>query len=45
MVSKTIFSKIYLLFLYVSIVQAQPAVFDITKYGAVADGKADTSQA
>ncbi|XP_021688475.2 exopolygalacturonase-like [Hevea brasiliensis] len=43
--SKTIFSKIFLLFFYVSIVQAQPIVFDITKYGAVADGKADTSQA
>ncbi|KAG8647461.1 hypothetical protein MANES_09G077733v8 [Manihot esculenta] len=43
--TKIIFSIVSLLFINFSLVQAQPAVFDITKFGAAPDGKADASQA
>ncbi|KAG8647620.1 exopolygalacturonase-like [Manihot esculenta] len=43
--TKIIFSIVSLLFINFSVVQAQPAVFDITKFGAAPDGKADASKA
>ncbi|OAY41322.1 hypothetical protein MANES_09G092176v8 [Manihot esculenta] len=43
--TKIIFSIVSLLFINFSLVQAQPAVFDITKFVAAPDGKADASQA
>ena len=42
--TKIIFSIVSLLFINFSFVQAQPAVFDITKFGAAPDGKADASK-
>uniref|UniRef100_A0A199UCT9 Pectate lyase superfamily protein domain-containing protein n=1 Tax=Manihot esculenta TaxID=3983 RepID=A0A199UCT9_MANES len=43
--TKIIFSIVSLLLINFSLVQAQPAVFDITKFGAAPDGKADASKA
>ncbi|OAY41274.1 hypothetical protein MANES_09G087801v8 [Manihot esculenta] len=43
--TKIIFSIVSLLFINFSLVQAQPAVFDITKFGAAPDGKADATDA
>ncbi|KAG8647633.1 hypothetical protein MANES_09G093528v8 [Manihot esculenta] len=43
--TRIIFSIVSLLFINFSLVQAQPAIFDITKFGAAPDGKADASQA
>ncbi|KAG8647622.1 hypothetical protein MANES_09G089222v8 [Manihot esculenta] len=43
--TKIIFSIVSLLFINFSLVQAQPAVFDITKFGAAPNGKADASKA
>uniref|UniRef100_A0A199UC78 Uncharacterized protein n=1 Tax=Manihot esculenta TaxID=3983 RepID=A0A199UC78_MANES len=41
--TKIIFSIVSLLLINFSLVQAQPAVFDITKFGAAPDRKADAS--
>ncbi|XP_043816105.1 exopolygalacturonase [Manihot esculenta] len=43
--TKIIFSIVSLLFINFSLIQAQPAVFDITKFGAAPNGKADASKA
>ncbi|KAG8647560.1 hypothetical protein MANES_09G078283v8 [Manihot esculenta] len=43
--TKIIFSIVSLLFINFSLVQTQPAGFDITKFGAAPDGKVDASQA